>query len=150
MKYAYVEDGVVKESNRVLPINWKNVSNFNLLDETALKLYGWFPYRFEPATIPSNCIGNGSSFEITDDEVIETQLYKEKSQSEIDSELNSLWYNIRERRTIKLKECDWTQLSDSPLTPEKKEQWQTYRQSLRDITLQSDPYNIVWPEEPGI
>ena len=145
MKYAYVEDGVVKESNRVLPINWKNVSNFNLLDETTLKSYGWFPYRFEPATIPSNCIGNGSSFEITDDEVIETQLYREKSQSEIDSELNSLWSNIRYRRNAELKECDWTQIPDSPLSEELKDEWKTYRQLLRDITLQTDPYNIIWP-----
>lgn len=149
MKYAYVEDGVVKESNRVLPINWKNVSNFNLLDETTLKSYGWFPYRFEPATIPSNCIGNGSSFEITDDEVIETQLYRELSQSEIDSEINSLWVSVRQRRNIELKECDWTQISDSPLSDEVKEQWKIYRQELRDITLQNNPRNINWPTHPG-
>ena len=149
MKYAYVEDGVVKESNRVLPINWKNVSNFNLLDEATLKSYGWFPYRFEPATIPQNCIGNGSSFEITDDEVIEIQLYREKSQSEIDSEINSLWVSVRQRRNIELKECDWTQIPDSPLSDEVKEQWKIYRQQLRDITLQNNPRNIDWPTPPG-
>jgi hypothetical protein len=149
MKYAYVEDGVVKESNRVLPINWKNVSNFNLLDEITLKSYGWFPYRFEPTIIPPNCISNGSSFEITDDEVVEIQLYREKSQSEIDSELNSLWYSIRYRRNIELKECDWTQIADSPLSEELKDEWKTYRQELRDITLQTDPYNIIWPTIPG-
>jgi hypothetical protein len=148
MKYAYVEDGVVKESNRVLPINWKNVSNFNLLDETALKSYGWFPYRFEPATIPSNCIGNGSSFEINDYEVVETQLYREKSQSEIDSELNSLWSNIRYRRNIELKECDWTQLPDSSLSEELKYKWAIYRQELRDITNYPSPDSVIWPSEP--
>ena len=149
MKYAYVEDGVVKESNRVLPINWKNVSNFNLLDEATLKSYGWFPYSFEPATIPQNCIGNGSSFEITDDEVIEIQLYREKSQSEIDSEINSLWVSVRQRRNIELTECDWTQIPDSPLSDEVKEQWKIYRQQLRDITLQNNPRNIDWPTPPG-
>ncbi len=150
MKYALVEDGVVKESNRVLPRNWKNISNFYLLDQETLKSYGWFPYRFEPASIPENGISDGSYYEITEQEVVEIQTYRIKTDLEIEIELDGMWSFIRERRTVKLKECDWTQLSDSPLTPEKKEQWQIYRQSLRDITLQSDPYNIVWPEEPGI
>jgi hypothetical protein len=150
MKYALVEDGLVKESNRMLPRNWKNISNFYLLDQETLKSYGWFPYRFEPASIPENGISDGSYYEITEQEVVEIQTYRIKTELEIEIELDSMWSFIRERRTVKLKECDWTQLSDSPLTPEKKEQWQIYRQSLRDITLQSDPYNIVWPEEPGI
>ncbi len=150
MKYALVEDGLVKESNRMLPRNWKNISNFYLLDQETLKSYGWFPYRVEPASIPENGISDGSYYEITEEEVVEIQTYRIKTDLEIEIELDGMWSFIRERRTIKLKECDWTQLSDSPLTPEKKEQWQIYRQSLRDITLQSDPYNIVWPEEPGI
>jgi hypothetical protein len=150
MKYALVEDGLVKESNRVLPRNWKNISNFYLLDQETLKSYGWFPYRFEPASIPENGISDGSYYEITEEEVVEIQMYRIKTDLEIEIELDGMWSFIRERRTIKLKECDWTQLSDSPLTSEKKEEWQIYRQSLRDITLQSDPYNIVWPEEPGI
>ncbi len=134
----------------MLPRNWKNISNFYLLDQETLKSYGWFPYRFEPASIPENGISDGSYYEITEQEVVEIQTYRIKTELEIEIELDSMWSFIRERRTVKLKECDWTQLSDSPLTPEKKEQWQIYRQSLRDITLQSDPYNIVWPEEPGI
>jgi hypothetical protein len=150
MRYAYVENGVVKESNRPLPISWANISNFNLLDSGTLKEYGWFPYRFEPVSIPENGISDGNYYEITEEEVVEIQTYRIKTDLEIEIESNNRWSFIRERRTIKLKECDWTQLSDSPLTPEKKEQWQIYRQSLRDITLQSDPYNIVWPEEPGI
>ena len=148
MKYALVEDGVVKESNRVLPRNWKNISNFYLLDQETLKSYGWFPYRFEPASIPENGISDGSYYEITEEEVVEIQTYRIKTDLEIEIELDGMWSFIRERRTVKLKECDWTQLSDSPLTPEKKEEWQIYRQALRDITLQPNPFNIVWPDEP--
>jgi hypothetical protein len=150
MKYALVEDGVVKESNRVLPRNWKNISNFYLLDQETLKSYGWFPYRFEPASIPENGISDGSYYEITEEEVVEIQTYRIKTDLEIEIELDGMWSFIRERRTVKLKECDWTQLSDSPLTPEKKEEWQIYRQALRDITLQPNPFNIVWPDEPEI
>lgn len=57
--------------------------------------------------------------------------------------------NIRKKRDEKLATCDWTQIPDSPLTDEKKAEWATYRQALRDITADSDfPYNITWPTEP--
>jgi len=29
-----------------------------------------------------------------------------------------------------------------------KAAWATYRQELRDITTQSDPFNIIWPSKP--
>jgi hypothetical protein len=39
-----------------------------------------------------------------------------------------------------LKDTDWTQVADSPVD---KTAWATYRQALRDITTQADPFNIV-------
>jgi len=39
-------------------------------------------------------------------------------------------------------------LDDVPLTDEKKAEWETYRQELRDITDQPDPFNINWPTPP--
>jgi hypothetical protein len=59
-----------------------------------------------------------------------------------------LWEDIRKQRNKLLLESDWTQLSDSPLSPEKKTEWSVYRQELRDITSQPDPNNIVWPTKP--
>jgi hypothetical protein len=48
-----------------------------------------------------------------------------------------------------LLNSDWTQLPDAPLTNEKKVQWASYRQSLRDITTQSGfPKTINWPVAP--
>ena len=53
---------------------------------------------------------------------------------------------IRQERSAKLKECDWTQTSDSPVN---KETWATYRQSLRDVPSQEGfPWTITWPTEP--
>lgn len=41
---------------------------------------------------------------------------------------------------------DWTQLADSPLTVEQKEQWRLYRQQLRDL-----PDNgWAWPVPPAM
>ena len=40
-----------------------------------------------------------------------------------------------------------TEMTDSPLTPDNKLQWATYRQELRDVTSQQTfPYDIIWPE----
>lgn len=57
------------------------------------------------------------------------------------------WKEVRLNRDVLLKASDWTQLPDVSITT--KEAWATYRQALRDITNQSDPYNIVWPTAPG-
>ena len=59
------------------------------------------------------------------------------------------WKVIRSERDGKLFSCDWTQLDDVPLTAEQVQQWRTYRQALRDITPQPDPFNITWPTPPA-
>ena len=61
---------------------------------------------------------------------------------------------LRETRNNLLKQSDWTQLNDSPLSDAKKDEWKTYRQALRDIPVtQPTPNNglenITWPTEPS-
>lgn len=68
------------------------------------------------------------------------------TQSEIDFRINLKWEEIRLHRNELLLECDWTQLGDVPA--ETKAVWTEYRQNLRDITNQSDPFNIEWPVKP--
>lgn len=45
----------------------------------------------------------------------------------------------RSRRDGRLRDCDWTQAADSPLSAEKKAEWAAYRQILRDL-----PSDIEW------
>lgn len=59
------------------------------------------------------------------------------------------WREVKDERGGKLRNCDWTQGADSPLTSAQKTQWRTYRQALRDITDQDDPFNINWPSPPA-
>ena len=56
------------------------------------------------------------------------------------------WPIVRTERNRRLQACDWTQLSDIPA--ETKDLWEPYRQELRDVTDQPDPFNIVWPTPP--
>ena len=53
---------------------------------------------------------------------------------------------VRQTRTEKLKDSDWTQIADSTAD---KAAWATYRQALRDITAQSGfPWTVTWPDAP--
>lgn len=58
------------------------------------------------------------------------------------------WFIIRGERKTRLEVSDWTVLPDVPMTSEKRVEWETYRQSLRNITDQPDPFNINWPTPP--
>ena len=67
--------------------------------------------------------------------------------SEIEANTESQWTKIRKQRDSLLQSCDWTQLPDVSIP--NKSDWASYRQALRDITNQADPYNIVWPSDPN-
>lgn len=56
------------------------------------------------------------------------------------------WELVRKQRNVKLAASDWTQLPDAPVDAAA---WAEYRQALRDVTDQADPFNIVWPTAPG-
>ena len=63
-----------------------------------------------------------------------------------------LMKEIRRERDMVLYTCDWTQLSDTPLTNEKKVEWATYRQQLRDVPIDNssatDLGQVAWPTPP--
>ena len=59
------------------------------------------------------------------------------------------WPLVRAKRDRLLQASDWAALPDVPLTTEKRAEWAVYRQALRDVTLQEDPFNITWPIQPS-
>ena len=59
------------------------------------------------------------------------------------------WAQIRTKRDALMTATDWTQLSDSPLSAEKKAEFTEYRQALRDLPQStSNPDQVVWPLKP--
>ena len=68
---------------------------------------------------------------------------------------------LRTYRNMLLNSCDWTVMSDSPLSDSKQTEWKTYRQSLRDITKTASPKirtdmsnmldvtSVTWPTKPS-
>ena len=67
---------------------------------------------------------------------------------------------LRIHRNWLLKDSDWTQFNDSPLSDSKKAEWKTYRQALRDLTKTAKPKlddsgvtldaeSVTFPEKPS-
>lgn len=58
---------------------------------------------------------------------------------------------VRRVRDALLAACDWTQLPDAALTPERAERWRRYRQQLRDLPAgltREDLWRAAYPAPP--
>ena len=80
---------------------------------------------------------------------VQTYEISDADEATINTRKEIKWSDIRDSRNTLLSNSDWTQFQDSPITGSQLTDWQNYRQSLRDVTTQSDPYNIVWPTKPS-
>ena len=58
------------------------------------------------------------------------------------------WTAIRSDRDNRLKDTDWVSIRAADTATPMSAEWAAYRQALRDITTQSDPFSITWPTKP--
>ena len=65
---------------------------------------------------------------------------------------------LRKQRNALLTESDWTQTADNALSSDKKTEWETYRQTLRDLPSKASPKlsdngqsitNVTFPTKPS-
>jgi len=84
---------------------------------------------------------NGVMREMTDAEVAAAELLQQEWDST--ATVRTLGF-IRQERDKKLAETDWWASSDLTITDEQR----AYRQALRDVPSQADPFNITWPTKP--
>ncbi len=93
--------------------------------------------------MPLTKIVDNVVIELTAEEVAEV----EARQEAVDLDLS----HVRAQRNSMLSGCDWTAVVDSVLTDEKKAEWATYRQALRDYPAQSDRISTLpaWPTPPS-
>tara|TARA_R100000329_G_scaffold150723_1_gene144431 strand:- start:2702 stop:3136 length:435 start_codon:yes stop_codon:yes gene_type:complete len=141
---------------------------YAILDGTTVKSSGTLQSLFPNTSFPLGVPPTSFLTENNVSEVIETlsftspdqkltkvdayvssdKVYNVKVESTTTTEKNSLiteqWSNIRDERDNLLLETDWRASGDLTISND----WKTYRQALRDITTQSDPFNITWPTKP--
>ena len=68
--------------------------------------------------------------------------------AEVTQKTQAQWASVRAQQREKLYASDWTCSVTDYEVPNKSE-WVQYRAALRDVTTQSDPFNIEWPVMPG-
>ena len=115
---------------------------------TDASLVEWDMYVVQPTPMPVDYTKNITEGTPT---LIDGVYYKswtqiEATAAEISYRVENQWETIRIQRNELLTECDWTQLADIP--SETKEAWTIYRQALRNITSQTNPFSITWPVKP--
>ena len=67
--------------------------------------------------------------------------------TKVQARLDAQWTQVRAQQRQKLYESDWTCSVTDYEVPNKSE-WVQYRAAVRDVTKQSDPFNIEWPQRP--
>ena len=77
---------------------------------------------------------------------MQTWAVEPMTDEEVAARTEQEWVAVRNQRHFLLTRSDWTQLPDAPVDAAA---WAVHRQALRDITTQSDPFNIVWPAVPS-
>jgi hypothetical protein len=77
---------------------------------------------------------------------LQTRVAEPMNEGEVAARTEQEWGAVRGKRNFLLTHTDWTQLPDAPVDADA---WTSYRQALRDITEQTDPFDIVWPETPA-
>lgn len=151
MRYVQAIDGAfIRHVFDVEPTRW-DADNFcrvrNLTDEQFVafgvhKLRFVTPPAYDRAT---QDLSEGDAVFI-DGEWYQNWIVTDLAPEAVDALSAKILHAIRAERNAKLTACDWTQLPDAPVDAEA---WAEYRQALRDITDQPDPFAIVWPQTPA-
>ena len=138
--YPYTLDDLKRENSNVsFPISITNdiLENFDVYPVQSVSVDDDYTKNIVEGTP----IFSGSVY-------IQTWNITDATEEEINTKKEEKWIEIRDIRDSLLAQSDWTQFQDSPITGSKLTEWQTYRQSLRDITNQSNPFSLNWPTKP--
>ena len=124
----------------------RNPSEASLADWNVFPVVDRPEPTYDAAT--QNCVQIDPTLE--NGEWVMTWQVSDASSDEIAARLEGESASIRADRNRRLAECDWTQLSDCPLSDADKAAWSTYRGELRDVPEQSGfPSTVTWPEQPS-
>jgi hypothetical protein len=80
------------------------------------------------------------------DKVVDGKVVRSNNAEQIAADRQ--WQEVRRYRDLMLSECDWVVTKAAEEGLPVPENWRQYRQSLRDVTSQPDPFAILWPKKP--
>lgn len=156
--WVFIEDGIIKEKQEFLPVNWGNITNLYLAENDLeyLKSLGWFKVtpRYVDYDSKISRIQN-YEYSIEGDNVFEINVVVPRSEADMQERYEIFMSNLRKERDKRIAETDWTQLQDVKSSHNEtwNSNWVTYRNSLRNITNAytnySDIGEIIWPVKPN-
>lgn len=133
-----------------LKLDNKNISFPTSISDSLLETFGVYKVELRDSGYDDDYTKDVVELTPTLSGSIYVQTYQisEADETTINTRKEIKWSEIREQRNQLLSESDWTQFQDSPITGSQLTDWQTYRQELRNITSQSNPFEIIWPIKP--
>lgn len=97
--WAQVENGVITTRTSALPQVWNNISNFNALTQSEVKVFGWVPFSQNiPSHNPETEEIVSMGYTITEDAVIEEFSVNQKPAPTPDTRMSKL--DFRSRFTV--------------------------------------------------
>lgn len=162
--YAHVVDGNIEGVYDLIPNNWKNISNFYALTDEERVALGWYTIvkaypDYNPETQkldnPRQYFTEGVAYETMDIFELPRPVVYEPSPEEIQLQqqfiTDTQWNLIRGERDNRMSSFEWrytrydrqVRLGETPV--DDIALMDTYMQALADITIQTDPFNIIWP-----
>lgn len=150
MKYLRIIDGEITYPYTVKDLyrDEKNTSFKSGMSTSDLEEWGMYEVSITPMPTDYTKTTTEGTPEYVSGSYQQVWIETDATAEELSAKIELKWQEIREHRNTLLSECDWTQFQDSPVTGSKLTEWQTYRQSLRDITSNENPFTLVWPTQP--
>ena len=157
MKYAELYNLEIVQIHNELPRAWRNISGLCNYPDDELADLGWSGNggcAFYPVVEGSQPSHDPKTQTLTYQDTVDpdvkvvnkTWSAVSYSQNQIDAE----WVRVRSIRNSRLRASDFTQIADAPLTAEKKTEWLSYRQALRDLPQNTvNPFDVTWPTQPS-
>jgi len=84
MRYGHVTNGTIDKGPCSLPKAWENISGLNNMSSDQLRTFGWLPWVFITVPVGSNQVLNNSTVQVENTRIVETQLFRDLTQQELD------------------------------------------------------------------
>jgi hypothetical protein len=155
MNLFYVQangDTFVRHIHDVEPTRWDedNFCRVAKLTPEQIEHYGVHqlklvtPPYYDPATQTRE---HGDAL-LVDGVWTQNYIVSELDPETLTAKIEGQWDVVRAERSKLLTNTDWWVTKAAETNTTISAEQHTYRQALRDITEQADPFNIIWPIEP--
>jgi hypothetical protein len=154
MRYGHVTNGVIDSGPGSLPKSWENISGLNNMSNEQLRELGWLPWVLVQVPVGPNQVLDGSTIVINPDDIVETQIVRDMTPSEIQARDQQEMDSNKQQAEARLYETDWTTipdvsdpaLSDPYLT--NAAEFAAYRSDVRKIAVNPPVTVGTWPVQP--